>query len=219
MIGIDQDRLQFVPYKINTQDFLAGLLTTTTEENFIYAGGDSIWDYETLFEAVRSLGIPVKILTHLKFPTDSVPDNVEIVENSDTPAEFYEPCARSLFVVIPLKAGYLRSSGQGTYLGAMFLGKPVIVSDTPGARDLIAERVTGLLVPPGDSAALRAAIEELAGDADLRRQLGRAAHEWVRVRYTNEAYWGNLLALLSAYAAGRPPLDHQDWEASCPVPK
>jgi glycosyltransferase involved in cell wall biosynthesis len=38
---------------------------------------------------------------------------------------------------------------------------------------------TGLLVDPGDPAALRVALERLLGDADLRRRLGAAARERV----------------------------------------
>jgi len=37
--------------------------------------------------------------------------------------------------------------------------------------------VTGLIVPPGDAAALRAALSRLLSDDDLRVRLGRQAQE------------------------------------------
>ena len=159
VLGIDRHKLRFTPYKYNSEDYLEAM--ETAEGDFLYSGGDSIRDYATLFEAVRPLPVKVRILTHQTFPDGSVPQNVEIVENSDTAEEFYEPLARSMFAVIPILDDHLRSSGQGTYLGAMVLGKAVVVSDTPGARDLIQDGVTGLLYRPGDALDLRAAIEKL----------------------------------------------------------
>ena len=63
---------------------------------------------------------------------------------------------------------------------AMAHGRPVVAARVGGLRDAVEERVTGLLVPPGDSAALRGAIERLLGDETLRQRLGAAAREKVR---------------------------------------
>jgi len=63
---------------------------------------------------------------------------------------------------------------------AMAHGRPVVASAVGGLRDLVADEETGLLVPPGDVAALRAALERLLADPALRRRLGTAAREHVR---------------------------------------
>ena len=60
---------------------------------------------------------------------------------------------------------------------AMAWGRPVVASAAGGLTDAVEDGVTGLLVPPGDVAALRAALERLLGDAGLRARLGAAARE------------------------------------------
>lgn len=60
-------------------------------------------------------------------------------------------------------------------LEAMSVGRPVIASRTGGIIDLVTESETGLLVQPGDPLALRAAIEQLLADPDLRSRMGQAA--------------------------------------------
>ena len=62
---------------------------------------------------------------------------------------------------------------------AMAHGRPVVASAVGGLRDLVKHEETGLLVPPGDRAALRAALERLLGDDALRRRLGEAARRHV----------------------------------------
>jgi glycosyltransferase involved in cell wall biosynthesis len=54
------------------------------------------------------------------------------------------------------------------------LGKPVIGSDMPGIDEVIVNGENGLLVPPGDPAALADAIESLLADPDLCRRMGEA---------------------------------------------
>ena len=56
-------------------------------------------------------------------------------------------------------------------------GRPVVASAVGGLLDAVEDGVTGLLVPPRDPAALRAAIETLLADADLRQRLGSAARD------------------------------------------
>lgn len=63
---------------------------------------------------------------------------------------------------------------------------PVVASRVGQLRDLLEDDVTGLLYPPGDSAALAEALRRLAQDAALRERLGARARATVLARHT----WG-----------------------------
>lgn len=69
---------------------------------------------------------------------------------------------------------------------AMAAGLPVVASDVGGLRDLIAHGRTGLLVPPADPEALAAAIGALVAGPDRARDIGDAARDEVRGRYSFE---------------------------------
>ena len=90
------------------------------------------------------------------------------------------PAERSRFMQ-GIDVFVLPSLTEGTpnaIIEAMAHSKPVVAADVGGIPDLVNEGV-GLLVPPGDTAALGAAMTRLAADADLRARMGRAA----RARY------------------------------------
>jgi len=53
-------------------------------------------------------------------------------------------------------------------------GRPVVASDVGGISDIVADGETGVLVPPGDSPAIAAAILTLLADPDLRDRMGEA---------------------------------------------
>jgi glycosyltransferase involved in cell wall biosynthesis len=60
------------------------------------------------------------------------------------------------------------------------VGRPVIVADAPGNRELFTDDLTAVLVPPSDPDALAAAIRSLAYDARSRSDLagaGRALYQ------------------------------------------
>jgi glycosyltransferase involved in cell wall biosynthesis len=60
---------------------------------------------------------------------------------------------------------------------AMAAGLPVIASRAGGPMEIVDDGRTGLLVTPGDEAALAAAMQRLAGSASLRSRLGAASAE------------------------------------------
>lgn len=63
---------------------------------------------------------------------------------------------------------------------AMAHGRPVVAGAVGGLLDLVVDGQTGLLVPPRDPAALRAALERLLADDELRRRLGAAGRDRAR---------------------------------------
>jgi glycosyltransferase involved in cell wall biosynthesis len=79
---------------------------------------------------------------------------------------------------------------------AMAWGRPVVASAVGGLLDAVDDGATGLRVPPGDVPALRAALERLLGDADLRMRLGTAARVKAQRDFSFEAA---TTALLAAY--------------------
>lgn len=88
--------------------------------------------------------------------------------------------------------GSLREGISNTVLEAMSSGVPVIASATGGNLELIRDRETGILVPPGDSAALAAALSTYVTDAQLRVAHGQAARQ-----RTEELY--SLTGMMSRY--------------------
>lgn len=74
-----------------------------------------------------------------------------------------------------------RSEGLPTVLiEAMLMGVPVIATAVGAVPDVIEDGTTALIVPPGDESALAKAIEQLAGDAELRQKLSAAGQSFAR---------------------------------------
>jgi glycosyltransferase involved in cell wall biosynthesis len=72
-------------------------------------------------------------------------------------------------------------------LEAMNYGTPVVASRIGGIPDVVEDGVTGLLVPPGDAAALAAALRRLLDEPDLARKLGEAGRRRLREQFSWEA--------------------------------
>lgn len=70
-----------------------------------------------------------------------------------------------------------------TVLEAMAGGAPVVATDVGATRELVLHEQTGLLVPPGDTNALVAAIARLGGAADFAQQLAVRARGHVEQNF------------------------------------
>ena len=158
----------------------------------VFAGGDSVRDYGPLFEAAAGLPAPVTIASRTP-PPERLPENVTL--GPVEPARYDELFRRASVVVVPLEARRDRSAGQQTYLNAMVLGKPVVVTEATGVRDYIEHRQTGLIVPPADAGAMRAALDWVLDPANALevRALGERARRAALERFGPERYVERLL--------------------------
>jgi colanic acid/amylovoran biosynthesis glycosyltransferase len=84
---------------------------------------------------------------------------------------------------------------------AMSSGVPVVASAISGIPELVEDGIGGLLVPPGDAAAIRDALRRLADDPALRARLGAAARERVLAEFDADASAAELVRRFGAEAA------------------
>jgi glycosyltransferase involved in cell wall biosynthesis len=103
-------------------------------------------------------------------------DRVELAgprTHDDLPAEY----AAADIVVVPsiTDATGDRDGLPNVVLEAMSSGRPVIASDVGAVSSAVVDGRTGVLVPPGDAAALAGALEFLVDQPDCRQRLGREA--------------------------------------------
>ena len=111
---------------------------------------------------------------------DRVPDALGFVPHGEL-GSYYE---RASVVCVPS-----RREGYGVVAReSMAYGRPVVATRVGGLTDAVEDGETGLLVPPGDPAALREALECLLGSAELRARLGAAARELA----LRELAWGRV---------------------------
>jgi glycosyltransferase involved in cell wall biosynthesis len=159
---------------------------------------------ETILEAAALLpDVPFRVIGsgQLDALLEERPANVEWVKWVDyerLPDEIQAAgCALGVFGtsekagrVIPNKA-----------FQAIACGTPLVTADTPAARELLTDGENALLVPPGDPAALAAAVRRLATDPDLAERIGEGGLAVYRQRASEDvlgAQWRELLERLVA---------------------
>lgn len=171
--GLPIDKFIFIPYHTTVD-----LSTVTIQHNnYIFSGGNFARDYATLAKAIEGIKYEVVIacsnseaIAGIEFPPNAKVGGV-------SHQEFMQLMAGSDINIIPLEKGLLHSGGQQSFLNAMLMGKPVIVTDPDGAKDYIEDGVDGLLVPPGDPEQLRNAILRVENDPSFAEKLGKAGKQ------------------------------------------
>ena len=184
-LALRSERIRVCPN--GTYDLAAILGAANEMEPYIFAGGYSQRDFGTLIAAADGLRVPVQIVAPrqrgraLRLPT-----------NVDWRAPlsgmgYYRLMHNARIVVIPLKDVPF-AVGLVELLNAMALGKAIVVTRTIATPDYVESNQNGILVNPGDSHALRQAIEQLLQNPAERERLGRAARTTFLAWYTYDAF-------------------------------
>lgn len=167
----------FVPDSVaDLHGGVESLLDELPDEDFILFVGDLDRDkgVHILLEAYSELedAPPLVLIGRPRAGTPTVfPPNVVVRTNWPHDAVM-GAWSRSMLAVVP---SVVPDSCPTVAIEAMATGRPVIASNIGGLTDQVVEGETGLLVPPNDPAALRAALERLLADPSLREKMGRAA--------------------------------------------
>ncbi len=189
-LGIPRERFQFVFFHTNVVN--PGLVGQ--ELGYAFSAGRTGRDYQLLAAAVRDLDLDLVVLgDEASLRGAEFPRRTRVL--ADQPYERYLELLHGCdFVIVPLNE--IRSSrGQVVILEAMAIGKPVIATETVGTLDYVQSGENGLLVPPGDAAALASAIQSLSGDAALRARFSKRGLESVQ-RHTFRSYVETVLGLV-----------------------
>lgn len=179
--GVDQNRVVFQLFPNTLHEYQDVL---TSDGGCLFSGGNSIREDDLLERALRGKSVSTRIAKTWS-PSSAVSS---IQAGPTTHEKLMHLLAGARAVVVPLRTT-VRSGGQQTYLNAMALGKPVIVTEAPGVSDYVQNRRTGVVVP-ADEHALRTAIKHVIdpANADEYAQMGQRGRADVLTRGTEETF-------------------------------
>jgi len=136
---------------------------------------------------------PVSPATLAQLRQDPTVHMIGAIRSAEIPALF---SASDLFVLPSFREGLSQVSLEA---GAM--GVPVVSSQVPGLVDAVLHGVTGILVAPREPGLLANAILRLAADPALRRQMGLAGVDHVRLNFSDQRVNGLWMAEYQSLAA------------------
>jgi len=200
---IDAEKSTYVPFKSNI--YLEASILTPDEipkGDYVFSAGRSLRDYATLIEAARISGLPTAILcTSLsdweshgtRVDLSALPDNVRLIQDNGGKSGWIEGLKHARVVAIPTLPSSICASGIGTYLDAMALGKPVIITKGPGADDILTEDIARF-VNPCSPEAMAAEMKRLWDNAERANSLAAGGRLYALSLGDNQALVERVLA-------------------------
>lgn len=202
--GVAEDAVVFLPDYVDTAFFdparaAAGPPAPDLPARpFALAVGQEQRDHGLVLGAVQDTGLDAVLIPSSSWVTTSglpqtLPPGVT-VRTGIPYAELRALYAAAAVVVVAVRPGTEYAAGVNGLLEGLAMGKPVVVTDTPGLRDHIDERFMQV-VPAGDRGAAAEAVRTaLAHGDDPARH--RAVREHAVGAYTVERYAEDLRRLV-----------------------
>ncbi len=195
--GFPAERITHVPNFVEVHSFT---YHNTPGDHLLYLGRLSPEKgIMTLLEAMRSATDTKLVIAGTgpmaeevsRYVTEHRMQNVELAGHCSA-ERVRELLAGSYAVVLPSE--WYETFGL-CIVEAFASGRPVIGSRIGAIPDIIEDRKTGLLFPPGDAAALAACIRELANDRERAAEMGTAARAAAEAHYGPETFYERVLGV------------------------
>ena len=186
LYGIDAERVSYVPFKVNALNLIETRGSNGSSGEYVLCAGRTLRDVETFVEAMRRAGRQGVLLQQKRELLaahgssawmDDLPSNVKLtVDETDDIEVFLEHISNARMVVIPRFKGDIAPTGISTYLVAMALKKCVIISEGPGADDVLTDEA--VIVPAEDAATLARQIDRLWEDDPVRSSIATRGYKY-----------------------------------------
>ncbi|MDE2261551.1 MAG: glycosyltransferase family 4 protein [Gammaproteobacteria bacterium] len=179
-----RDRLAFVRWGGGSGKPPAANLT---DGGYVFCGGRTNRDFDTVLEAVSSLGARTILVVGETTRFRQEPPDFVTVHRNVPQRQFQSLIEGARVVVIALQRPDI-SSGQVVLMQAMRCAKPIVISATAGIEDYVADGTDVLLFKPGSAEDLASRLRILLENAGLRRAMGAAAGETYEQRFNSSAF-------------------------------
>jgi glycosyltransferase involved in cell wall biosynthesis len=181
------ERFPYVPWPLAFEP--PRELPPAASEPRVVSAGRSYCDWETLFDAARDADWPLTVVCRAADrPRVEALNSGERAEvHSELEPGDYLATLRGAQVSVVAMVDGGTSQGHVRLMDAAEAGVPVVATATPSLAGYASDGESALLVPPGDAQSLRAAVDRLLADAELRERLRTRALErargWQRADY------------------------------------
>ena len=193
--GVSPDRMTILPAGVDTKFWtLKPGFNRSERFKILFVGGDfARKGGDILLQAFHSLPANLAEL-HIVTRSD-VPDgeNIHVYRNM-------QPNTIKLLTLYHNADAFILPTGADAFgfvlVEAMACGLPVITTRVGGVSEVVADGETGFLVQSGDVSSLRARLLQLAGNEQLVRQMGAAAHERVKIHFNAQIQTDKIVTIL-----------------------
>ncbi|HET7486301.1 MAG TPA: glycosyltransferase family 4 protein [Acidimicrobiales bacterium] len=192
-LGVPPELVHVIPYAVDT-GFWFRPDDAEEDDGLVVSVGREHRDYRCLAEACAGERVFVADHSlHTPGATVRLPHlwPASFTHHALNLADLRAMYARASVVVVPV----LPSDppfGITTVLEAMSMGRALVISATAGLAGVIEHERTGLVVPPEDPGALRAAVRRLLDDPAERQRLGKAARAEAERLYSVDRFVDHL---------------------------
>jgi glycosyltransferase involved in cell wall biosynthesis len=198
---------EFLHHRADTDFYQAPEKIDNTTDGYVFSIGlDGGRDFETLARAARGfvaeLGGNHRVVLQTTRPFSDPYGCLDIRRETVSYTRLRELYAGAAQVVVPLH-NRRHPGGINTLLEGMSMGRPIVVSRSPGIADYVEDGCNAVFVETGDADAMCRAMVRLTRAHDEANRLGRNARQFVVRHCDNRVYAKDLANVIRDVVAHR----------------